>query len=223
MNIRILKIMLLVAGINSSVNPGVYVLLDTPFMKDAIERNQQVIKEAVAQDQTAIACRVAGQDGSYNFYEGAFAPHLSLAFISQDELSVAQTEERFPELDAALSRIAEESGPIDLSDSIANASLEYWLGKFQVDCGGSKKSNYLNVVLKVKSNPALAGLVARVTQAIKETTGAEQRFPFSAHFTLGRICEAHDGPVQQLVDQLPRTSAFLRSDSTHDLLVRAFS
>ncbi len=58
-------------------------------------------------------------------------------------------------------------------------------------------------MLKASDNPTLSHLATSIGEAL-EKYNIKQRFPFSAHFTVGRICEQNDGEVGELKAKLPQ-------------------
>ncbi len=115
-----------------------------------------------------------------------------------------EVEDQFAGLIPFLKELAQKTEAIDVAENFEKANIEYWPGKFEVECGGSKKKNYLNAVLKATNNPSLVKLAAEVNSHLQKQYRISQIFPFSAHFTPGRICEKQDAPVADLVAQLPK-------------------
>ncbi|MEX0940829.1 MAG: hypothetical protein WDZ41_05710 [Candidatus Babeliales bacterium] len=182
-----IKFMIALVLITSSVNAGVYLLSETPegFI-NVIKQNQAVISKELNHINNQ------AQNKNYLFQPAQFSPHLSLAFVSQDQINIEQTKEKYPRFIDELRNIAAQSKAIDITQSVDQMSIDYWQGKFEIEYDGVKKKNYLNVVLKLANNPELIKLANRIGDLLKEKYQIEQRFPFGAHFTLGRICEQND-------------------------------
>ncbi len=172
-----------------ALQAGVYVLADLPENVQTFIRLQQ---EAMAQK---IEMLNAEQKSAYIFEAARFAPHLSLAFVDQKELSVEHTYYAYMHLDLLLSGISKDRKPIDMSSSVENATIAYWPGKFKVKCGDSVKENYANVVLKIEDNAELSALAGEIRAGLENNWSIKQAFPFSSHITLGRIYQADDKPV----------------------------
>lgn len=179
----------------SCVQAGVYVLVELP------KEIAQVIQEAQDTLSKNIAI-INERDGTgYIFENTQFSPHLSLAFVSQEELSIQEVKQKFAGLIEQLQRIAGKHNQIDLSKNFEDAVIDYWPGKFEVECGGSKKKNYVNVVLKASNNLAFVSLAQDVSKALEDKYSVKQRFPFSTHITIGRICDKNDNPIDQSLKQ----------------------
>lgn len=179
----------------SCVKTGVYVLADLPQeVSEVIQEAQEVLSKKVAELNT--------QDRTeYIFQNTQFSPHLSLAFVSQEELPIQEVKQKFADLIQELQSIAGRHTNIDLSKNFEEASIDYWPGKFEVECGGSKKQNYLNVVLKATNNLAFANLAQDVSKTLEGKYSVKQRFPFSPHITIGRIYDKNDNPIDPLLKQ----------------------
>ena len=174
---------------------GVYILADLPQGVAEIAQNAQ---DALVQDIVKLN---AQNETAYLFQSAQFSPHLSLAFVSQEELSAQEAQKKFSGITQALQDIASKHAQINISNNFKDAAIDYWPGKFEVACGGSQKKNYVNVVLKASNNPELAKLVQNITTVLKEKYNIEQRFPFSTHVTIGRICDRHDKPIDATLKQ----------------------
>jgi 2'-5' RNA ligase len=185
--------LLLATSLIINIHSGVYVLINVPDeISDIVRENQQYMHNAVKEISQNLI-----------FDPAQFSPHLSLAFVSQDDLPFEEIEKKYPELIKKLEEIAQTSSTIDITDNFKKATVAYWDGKFEVDCGGKKKKNYLNVVLKMDNNQKLSTLAQKISEKLKEQYKIEQRFPFSAHITLGRICNQDDKPLGEIKNSLP--------------------
>ncbi|MFA6066485.1 MAG: hypothetical protein WC707_04885 [Candidatus Babeliaceae bacterium] len=203
---------LIIVTLNASITKtGVYILIAFPAAVTEIidEKRNRIVKFI-----QEINCK---KTSSYVFEATAFSPHLSLAFVSQEELSIDMVNKKFPELTSSLQKIAQEFKTISITDNVNNAQLEYWPGKFEIECGGLKKKNYVNVVLKTSDNATLTQLATRITGYLKDTYKIEQKFPFSAHITIGRICESHDAPVEELRQELLQQKVPTKTVGTLDM------
>jgi 2'-5' RNA ligase len=174
------------------IQSGVYVLADlSKEVAEVIRAAQDVLSEKVAalnkQDKT-----------DYIFQSTQYFPHLSLAFVSQEELPIQEVKQKFAGITEALKHIAENCTRIDISKNFEDTTIDYWPGKFEVVCGDSKKRNYLNVVLKASHNSALVNLAQAVGNMLQEKYNVQQRFPFSTHITIGRIYDRKDTPIDDI-------------------------
>lgn len=179
----------------SYVQTGVYILAELP--KEVAE----VIQEAQDTLSKKIAIINERGNGNYIFQNTQFSPHLSLAFVSQEELPIQEVKQKFTGLIEELQQITGKHSSIDLSKNFADAAIDYWPGKFEVECGGSKKKNYLNVVLKASNNLAFANLAQDVSKTLEDKYNVKQRFPFSTHITIGRICDKNDSAIDASLKQ----------------------
>jgi hypothetical protein len=189
------QLLLLLFVIASCVQAGVYVVADLP------QEVAGVIQEAQEIFSKKIAALNAQENADYIFQNTHYSPHLSLAFVSQEELPIQEVKQTFANLVEELRLIAGKHTHIDLSKNFEDAAIDYWPGKFEVDCGGSKKKNYLNVVLKATNNVAFANLAQDVSKTLEENYNIKQKFPFSTHITIGRICDKNDNPIDASLKQ----------------------
>lgn len=179
----------------SHIQTGVYVLAELP--KEVAEVIQEV------QDTIFNKIKIINEQdsSSYIFQNTQFSPHLSLAFVSQEELPIQEVKQKFAGLIEELQQITSKHSSIDLSKNFADAAIDYWPGKFDVECDGSRKKNYLNVVLKASNNLAFANLAQDVSKTLEDKYNVKQRFPFSTHITIGRICDKNDFPIDASLKQ----------------------
>ncbi len=192
--------------------PGVYLLINLP---EEVQRIVNAEQEKLEQDIQKIN---AQQNSSYAFDAAKFSPHISLAFVSQEQLSVDQTKQKFAGLSDELTIIAQQFNPTDISNVFKHMSRAYWQGKFEVACGGSKKKNYINAILKATPNEPLAALSATITTMLQQKYDIKQAFPFSIHLTLGRIYDINDQPINTTFD-----TKNIEQQDTAPLIVKAFT
>lgn len=184
-----------------SLHAGVVVLVDLP--QDVMQEIMQVAQESAAKvvNDVAQENKVALQ-----FSESPYLPHISLAFVSPDKLNNEQIKEKYAALLPNFKKIAQGADSIDLSEAVKSPEVNLWPGRFEMECGGSKKKNYQNLVLALGASAALSTLAEQVRGSIETEYDITQRFPFSAHLTLGRICEKDDQPLSpELLASLKET------------------
>ena len=178
------------------VQAGVIASIEFPKMQAVIKANQQRQAEILPLINTQSQ---EDNDFEYVFEPAPYVAHLTLAFINKDNMTVVQANERYPRLNDLMNGVARYVRPIDLTNNVVRATIEYWPGKFEIQAAdGSKKKNYLNVVLKLEENHTLTSLATEIAQRLEKQYGIKQSFPFSAHFTLGRIYEKNDASLQDL-------------------------
>lgn len=194
MHTYFLKATALSSVLFSVIHPGVYILCDLPKEVSAI----------VQENQEALMSKIEAfnkeKETAYIFQKAPFSPHLSLAFVNQDQLSVKDITEKYPALSKDLQEIAAKHTQVDITSNFKDAAVDYWPGKFEIEIGGSKKKNYVNIVLKASNNNMLTQLAASVGYVLKEKYNIEQRFPFSTHITLGRICDQNDASIDKSLE-----------------------
>ena len=186
------KLLALVFCCLSSLHAGVYVVADAP------EEVEKIVQEIQEEMVLGVEEYNTEHDDNFIFEPGKFSSHISFAFVSQDELSITQAEEQYDGLVPALQDIAAENASVEIAENFQKSTLEFWPGKFEVECGGSKKKNYVNMVLKASKNQKLEALVSAITGYLEKKHKVKQRFPFSAHFTLGRLCRKNDAYVDSI-------------------------
>jgi 2'-5' RNA ligase len=189
------QLLLSLLAMVSHVQTGVYILAELPNeVTEIIQEAQDVLSKKIGMINER-------DNGNYIFQNAQFSPHLSLAFVSQEELPIQEVKQKFSGLIEELQQIAGKHRSIDLSKNFADAAIDYWPGKFEVECGGSKKKNYLNVVLKASNNLAFANLAQDVSTTLEDKYNVKQRFPFSTHITIGRICDKNDSLIDLSLKQ----------------------
>lgn len=175
-----------------TVNPGIHVMGDLPadLSVTLIQPTQTATTNALKS-----YCQEAELEGPYKFGPSPFNPHLSLAFIEQNDLPADEIEKKYPGLCTELTKIAELHPPVTLNECLSNLTIEAWDGKFKVMHEEKQKEHYLNIVLKLGDCPQLNELSAAIVKMLNSKYNIAQRFPFSAHLTLGRIYTDEDKPI----------------------------
>lgn len=130
MNTYFLKLTVALALMFSVTHPGVIISIDVP------ERVADIVKE----HQDSLACNIEQVNeqlhSSYQFSKAQFSPHISLAFVSQEQLSTQATQEKYPGLKEELAKLASQFSATDITDTYKNLTFDYWPGKFEMECGG---------------------------------------------------------------------------------------
>lgn len=184
------KLLITLVAICPVARCGVWVIIDLPEqVRDVIAQAQKILLQDIQEinEQT---------NSSYLFAETPFAAHISLAFVSEERLSVQQIEEKFIGLQQELKEKSKIFSPENISDIFRCPSIAYWPGKFEVECGGSKKKHYINAVLKATPNEFLNDLSTDIRNMLLEQYGIKQAHLFSVHATLGKIYQAYDEPIE---------------------------
>lgn len=209
---------ILAALISQSLSAGVVVLIDdlpreiAEFVKKEQDSLQEKIKNLNGEEGTPLA-----------FEPSQFQTHFSLAFVSRDEISVAEIEKKLPGLVNELHIVSQEFQSTDISDTFKNLTSTYWPGKVDVLCGGSKKKNYLNAVLKATPHPVLIQITHKIREMLQEKYAIEQLFPFSLHLTLGRIYHQNDSPLSaELVNAFMLNPLTIQGPEMEPLLLNKF-
>jgi len=178
---------------------GVFVMIESPHVTQLVQDNKKLIAHEVAE----FNAQVPGNKQQLAFEPDKWDAHITLDFIDQDAVMKAQdAEKKYHKLEQNLRLIAKKSSPINITQNIEESRIAYWPGAAPMMLGGSKKQNYVTVVLKLGDNKHLADLADRIARLLEAEYGIKQRFPFSAHLTLGRIYEVNDNPVMPIVPQL---------------------
>lgn len=186
---------------SSLAHAGVFVMIESPLVIQLVQEN----KKLIAQEVQALNARTSAQESKkqYIFEPDKWGAHITLAFIDQDPaLKAEDAEQKYSKLEQYLRLIAKKTSPINITDNIEESVIAYWPGAAPMVLGGSKKQNYVTVVLKLGNNRHLSDLAELITRQLEVAYGIKQRFPFSAHLTLGRIYEVNDAPVAPIVSQL---------------------
>ncbi|MCL4380447.1 hypothetical protein M1466_03110 [Candidatus Dependentiae bacterium] len=184
---------LLLSLVLPSMDAGVYVLVDLPASMAA------VVAAAQQQLQKGLEEYNASHGTAFLFEPTQFSPHLSVAFVSQEPLSVQAAAAKFPAIEAVLQDIIQNNqGSIDITEAVQQAMLEFWPGKFTMTFAGAPRKNFINVVLKFAMHDTLA---QQIRNGLQEHYGIKQAFPFSAHISLGRMYQQDDAPV--VIQEIP--------------------
>ncbi len=154
----------------SFLDAGVYILIDAPEgIATIMVNNQEAIRQSLDGYNKEQETRLVFESGKYH-------PHLSLAFVTQDELSVDEVAKRFDSIVSMLRSIANEHNPIDITSNFQEAMIAFWPGE-----------NYVSIVLKLTENPRLQALAYAITSHLEQKYDIKQGLPFSPHITLGRV------------------------------------
>lgn len=192
--LRLSKIACMTLLFALSLQAGVVVVVDAPEKMNAlVQHMSENIQQSLAQINEA-------ENTKYQFDPAAYQPHITLAFITNKPLSLEELKQQSPELLTSLEAVAKKQDKILLAESLKNADIELWPGKFEVECNGAKKTNYLNVVIKLNDAQELKKIAdALDTELQQNSLYLPRKFPFSAHVTIGRISEENNSSVAELV------------------------
>lgn len=187
---------------------GVIISIDVPKEVSKIVLQHQVLLENGLKESINNKLKA-----EYLFSKADFLPHISLAFVNQEQLSTKQVEEKYPGLKDELSKLSLEFPATDISEIYEDLSFEYWPGKFEMVCGGSKKKNYVNVVLKAGSSDFLSKLSNLIRNMLEEKYKIKQAFPFSIHLTIGRLYYSDDSAISISEEFKEAVSEFVKNYS----------
>jgi 2'-5' RNA ligase len=207
--ILLLKFLILYTAFATPIHAGVIISCELPQSICQMVQDKQALLRVMIQKMNE------QQSTAYIVQDTQFAPHISLAYVGQNALSVRQIDAQYPALLTDLQNIAQHHAIIDLTPHIAHATVEFWPIQSATDSSGIAKKSYLNVVLKIAENPALVRLATNLHDVLKETGGITQPFPFIAHITLGKIYE-NNGQFPDAAD-LKKLASDLQADLANSM------
>lgn len=175
--------------------PGVVILGEVPeAVKQFLAKAQAVVQERLEHANSQ-------SQEQYFFERGTYSPHITLAYVSDKELSMSQLEQTEPKLIDNLTELAHNTQPIDMHEGIKESHLVIWPGKRESVYEGNKYKNYAILVLKMKTSAQLLHLVENLDKTLeKHPTTCKREFPFSPHVTIGWLYDKKDVDTAPIVE-----------------------
>ena len=134
------------------------------------------------------------------FKETKGPSHMTLAIVTNDELSLMKAEEDYPGIVDELKNIFDRhKSSIDIASEFQEAKIGSWQGPAKTWMPGV----YYWVTLKFDTSLSLLELANEISGFLKNRYDIEQKFPFNAHYTLGTLRAKDGSPIDNLADILP--------------------
>lgn len=199
MNFKTIKSLALFAILSfSPARAGIVILAEVPEgIKQLIKRAQYIAQTCVEQKNNE------NQAVKYLLEISDYAPHFTLAYVSDKELTMDQLQEKEPKLIETLQELANTNRSVDISSGLKESHLVTWKGKYERGYAGKKFKNYAILVIKIKPSAALISLVEKLDKALeKHPTANKREFPFVLHVTLAYVYHERDIDVDLMVEIL---------------------
>ncbi len=193
------KLFILISCLPAILVAGIAIIGDIPdSVHKLIEQKHQELFHSIQK------INQAQEDQKYKFEAFGFSPHMTISYITQEELSLKEVYEREPKLKEMLLQVSGLFACIDLTENAQKSYPEFWKGKFEcITLDGSTKKNYYNIVLKMLPSEKLTELADKLDIELKNyKLYCGRRFPFSAHFSIGRIYAHDDSDVTEVVQKI---------------------
>lgn len=193
---RLTLLAFLCALTRAPLNAGVVLMAEVPdAIKTLLKKGQDIVQEKINE------LNAASKDRKFAIEISSFAPHMTLAYITDKELSMDELEKEEPTLIGELEALANQ-GPIDMSEGIKDSKLEVWTGKWERSYEGKTYKNYNILAIKMKASPQLVKLVDEIYAVLeKHPTAAKRAFPeFNAHVNIGWLYSSDDVLPTEAVD-----------------------
>ncbi len=217
-----LILMLIFCITMSNLFGGVIVLIEPPtVVQEFVHVVQEQVKEII--DHENEAQKTKPGHIKYLFDAPQYASHISLAYITDAQLTLKQLLEKQKYNIPALEKIAKETRAIDLTENLK--AVEFTCFKGDRDKGnvykGIPKKNFYYIVLRFPSSPALT----HVAQSIQDSLG---QFPyFDMHLTIGKLYEDKDRDPQNMVHilkhRLSKQLQIVSADAKKQWVVNSFT
>ena len=179
---------------------GVVVLAEVP------EATKQLLAKAQALVQEHLKAINNQAKEEYLFEQGSYSPHMTLAYVSDKELTMPELEEAEPKLGEHLAELARATDLINMAEGIKESHLVVWPGKNESTYEGNKYKNYAILVIKMKPSAQLLQLVENIDKTLEKYPIALKReFPFSHHVTVGWLYDKKDIMPTPLVEAVKPT------------------
>lgn len=207
------------------INAGVVILAEVPEgIKQLIDKTQALVESKIE------LINKQSEEKHYLFRPGSYSPHITLAYLSNKELSKTQLNHAEPELVVHLAELARRPA-VDMSDGVKQSQLVVWHGKWENNYEGKNYKNYTILALELKPSKQLLDLVQDLDATLAQhSTALKRELPFVPHVTIGWLYDRDDldatTVIQLFKTELERVIAEHKTDqsftinsfklSTHD-------
>lgn len=122
-----------------------------------------------------------------------YAPHITLAYLSKEKMSLKQLYESEPLLKAKLIALANRTAPINMDKSIQHLEIELWPLPFPSTHMGKTYNKGVIIVIRLPVPQALHAFTQAIDKELDElSTISKRKFPFKAHATIGWLYHKDD-------------------------------
>lgn len=187
------KILLLSLMVCLSASASVILYTDVP------DSFKKLVKEA----ESEVQYRVNNHSGDYIFELSTYEPHISLAYLFKEKISLNQVYGREPSLKTKLIALANRTAPIVMDESIQNLQIELWPCPNARTYLGKTYKNGIILVIHIPAPCELLSFTQEIDTALDALPSVDKRrFAFKAHATIGWLYQADDQKPLAFAQQL---------------------
>ena len=182
----------------SQLNAGVVILAQAPACVQTLLQNARItLKELIQKHNTT------NPESKHLVEIDDYVPHLSLAYVTDKELSVQDLEKREPTLNDDLKQLAASNPIMSLQEAVENAEIVIWKGSSTSRFEGKTFDNYGIFVIKMKLSQELATFVAALDTLLEKHPVSEKRqWPFHPHVTVGYVYHDNDQYPEEILNKI---------------------
>lgn len=169
------------------VQAGVVILAEVPdALKLLLVKAQEKVQEYVDQNNKQ-------SQQQYLFEKNEYAHHLTLAYLTNQELNLQQLEDADPILGSSLMQLAAQTPPLLVTTHLNESGIMILPGKFERNFGGKTYKKYAILTLKINATAQLVEFIQLLDSLLANHPIALKRvFPFNPHITIGYIYDTKD-------------------------------
>ena len=173
---------------------GVVLFAPVPPVWDTIlKQGQALIEEKLKEEQNL----------QHVFEPSLYVPHISLAYLSDEELTMDKLELQEKALDSELQEFAQTTRCIAL-DNLKHTKINAWKGSKPATYQEKNYNNYAILVAKMEPSEQLTKAVEKLdTLLLKHPAFLKRKFlPFAPHLTFGYLYAKDDSYPKAMVEKL---------------------
>jgi hypothetical protein len=183
---KILLPIFLLFSLSASLKAGVILLTEPP--QEVIHIIAELQKKA-----QAIINKINAHDSKKYFFDiPQYDQHISLAYITREELPLKAILEKAPTVHTILQNTGKHLKPIDLTPHLKDAKIVCYKGDQPNSYKGVPKKNYYYIVLELTDSSEFTFLTQSLYGNLKHLSFKELAPSGRAHLTIGKLFEEKD-------------------------------
>jgi hypothetical protein len=139
----------------------------------------------------------------YMLEVSTYDPHISLAYLSKEKLSLKKLYENEPLLKPKLIALANRIAHINMNQSIQNLEIELWQARNPRTYLGTTYSNVVIIVIKLPVPPKLLEFTQHIEKEMDSLPSIDKKkFDFQAHATIGWLYHVNDQDPKAMAEKI---------------------